>query len=115
MLGKLKVNKVIPSSLFRHQNIITDWFFGIKTKSEKQLLRNILKDTNPKFLSWAIDKIINWKNIQNPENTIHIHGTSDRIIPIRNVQIDYKIENGGHFMTVNKYLEIENILKNACT
>lgn len=112
--GKLKLNKLIPNSTFRKQNFITNWMFGIKSKSEKQLLRTILKETDPNFMSWAINEIMNWKNEEDPENYIHIHGNKDRIIPVKNVKVNFIIENGGHFMTVNKPTEIEKIIKNAC-
>ncbi len=108
--GKLKLNKLIPNALLKKQNFVTNWFFGIETESEKQLLRTILKDTDPNFLSWAINEIANWKNIESPNNCIHIHGSKDRIIPFKNVPADFTIENGGHFMTVNRSKEIEVLI-----
>ena len=113
--GKLKLNKLLPSALLKNQNFITNWMFGINTESEKQLLKTILEETDPKFLRWAINEILNWKNELTPENFIHIHGNNDRIIPIKNVKADYIIANGGHFMTVNKAEEIGEIIKNSCS
>lgn len=114
LAGKLKINKLIPNQLLTNQNFITNWFFGLETKAEKQLLKRILKDTNPNFLSWAINEILNWKNEVQPNNCFHIHGNKDRIIPVKNVKADFVIENGGHFMTVNKAEEIEMIIKRIC-
>lgn len=108
--GILKLNKLIPKSLFKKQNFITNWLFGIETDSEKLLLKNILKDTDPDFFSWAINEIVNWKNEISPENVIHIHGNKDRIIPFKNVKADFVVEGGGHFMTVNKPEEIREII-----
>jgi len=110
--GKLKLNKLIPNSILKYQNFITNWLFGIESSEEKKLLKNILKDTNSKFLKWAINEIVNWENEISPENCIHIHGNKDRIIPIKNVKADFVIENGGHFMTVNKAKKIEKIILN---
>ena len=114
LAGKLKFNKIIPNSLFKNQNFFTNWFFGLETKSGKQLLKKILEDTNPNFLSWAINEILNWKNEVQPKDCFHIHGNKDRIIPIQNVKADFVIENGGHFMTVNKAEEIQLIIKQIC-
>ena len=114
LAGKLKLNKLIPNSLFKKQNFITNWFFGLETKAEKQLLKRILKDTNPNFLSWAINEILNWKNEVHLNNCFHIHGNKDRIIPIQNLKADFIIEKGGHFMTVNKAEEIERLIKQIC-
>ncbi|TDX86503.1 alpha/beta hydrolase [Epilithonimonas xixisoli] len=110
--GKLKLNQLIPKSIFKKQNFITNWLFGIETESEKLLLKNILRDTDPNFFAWAINEIVNWKNETIPENIIHIHGNKDRIIPFKNVKADFVIEGGGHFMTVNKPKEIQNIILN---
>lgn len=113
--GKLKLNKLIPKSIFKKQNFVTNWLFGIETESDKQLLKDILNDTDADFFSWAIHEIINWKNEISPENLIHIHGNKDRIIPFKKVKADFVIEGGGHFMTVNKAKEIQNIIQNICS
>lgn len=114
ILGKLRLNKMVPSMLFKWQNSVTNWFFGLKIKKDKTLLRNILKDTDSRFLRWAINEIVNWKNTMIPENCIHIHGNKDRIIPISNCKVDYVINGGGHFMTVSCSDEIERIIKEEC-
>lgn len=111
VIGKLKLNTLIPNSLLKSQNFITNWMFGIETKDEKKLLKTILKETSPTFLSWAINEILNWKNEHIPGNCIQIHGNKDRILSIKNVKADFIIENGGHFMTVNKSKVIEKTIK----
>lgn len=113
--GKLKINKFIPASILKKQNLITNWFFGVKSTEHKTLLGQILKDTDPTFLKWAINEIANWKNVKKPNNYIHIHGNQDRIIPIKNVECNFLIKGGGHFMTVNKSEEIKEIIHNAFT
>ncbi len=110
--GILKLNKLIPNSILKSQNYISNWLFGIGTKEEKELLKNILKDTDPKFLKWAVNEIVNWKNEISPTNVAHIHGNKDRIIPIKHLKADFVVENGGHFMTVNRAKEIEQIILN---
>ena len=115
LAGKLKLNSLVPSSLLKSTNFITNWLFGAVTPAEKQLLKNIIKDTDPQFLKWAINQIVNWKNTDVPQNCIHIHGSNDRILSVKNVKADYMIKNGGHFMTVNKAKEIERIIKKLCS
>lgn len=112
--GKLKLNKLIPKAIFKKQNFITNWLFGIESEAEKQLLKNILKDTDPNFFAWAINEIVNWKNETIPENLIHIHGNKDRIIPIKNVKADFVIDGGGHFMTVNRAEKMRKIIRQIC-
>lgn len=109
--GKLRLHKLIPSTVFKWNNFLSRWLFGIQTIEEKVLFKNILKDTNSRFLCWAINEIVNWKNVQIPEVITHIHGDDDKILPLNNVDADIIIKSGGHFMTVNKALEIEAILR----
>lgn len=110
-LGKLKLNRIIPTSLIQQPNIILYWLFGIKHKGDKNLLKQILKDTDIHFTKWAINEILHWKSSKSPINCVHIHGSSDRILPIKNIHPDFIIKNGGHFMTVNKAKEVSQIIK----
>ena len=100
--GKCRLYNMMPISLMKSTNFLSFWFFGIESKHEKKLLTAILKDTDEKFLKWAIIQITTWKNQVSPENSYHIHGTSDRILPIRFIKSCIKVEQGGHFMTLNK-------------
>jgi pimeloyl-ACP methyl ester carboxylesterase len=107
-VGLLKLHKIIPSAALKNVNAITYWFFGIRDQKEKELLRAIIKETDQHFLKWAIQKIVNWQNKETLKNVIHIHGTSDRILPVS--KPDYKIQNGGHLMIVNKSHEVGELL-----
>lgn len=111
LIGYLKIDKIIPGKLLIIPNLILDWAFGIENNTDKLLLSEIIRDTNPKFLKWAIRQILTWNNIQTPLNTIHIHGTKDRILPYKNIQNANKIENGGHFMTIDKSEQLTKLLK----
>lgn len=111
ILGKLRINKLIPKSHPLPPALITNWFFGVEDKSEKELLKTILKETDPEFSIWAVNEIANWKNEHIPESYVHIHGDMDRVIPIKNVKTDFIIKNGGHFMIINKSKEISVIIK----
>lgn len=113
--GKLKLNRIVPTYLLKTTNFITNWLFGVTTSTEKLLLKNIIKDTDSNFLKWAINQIVNWKNLSVPQNCIHIHGTNDRILPMKHLKVNYQIKNGSHFMTVNKAKEIEVIIKKLCS
>ncbi len=110
--GKFRLYNMVPVSLMKSANFLSFWFFGIETKHEKKLLTTILKDTDDKFLKWAIIQITTWKNQVNPKNSYHIHGTSDRILPIRFIKPCIKVEQGGHFMTLNKAKLLSEIVRN---
>lgn len=111
--GFLNLHKLIPTNLMKSSHFLSFWFFGINTEEKKVLLTEILKDTDEIFLKWAIDKIVNWKNIHIHNNLKHIHGTKDRILPIKFVKSDVKIVDGGHFMTIDRFEELNIVLENS--
>lgn len=110
-IGFLNIQRVFPIRYFKKVKFLTNWLFGITTHEEKILLKTIIEETDHDYLIWSIEKIIKWQNRFVPENIIHIHGTSDRVLPIRYVKCDYKIKGGGHFMTLNMPGDISDIIK----
>lgn len=111
LIGKLGILKIIPASLLKQPNFIAHYLFGTKSKEEKKALNDILKETDPVYLKWAIERIFKWKNQEIPVSYIHIHGTKDRILPFHEKAVDVKIQNGGHFMILNKFEEINEVLE----
>jgi pimeloyl-ACP methyl ester carboxylesterase len=110
LIGLTGINKLVPSFFLNKVYPFTYWYFGMKTKSEKRLLKQIIKDTSPQFLKWAINEILNWKNEDKPSTIFHIHGNRDRIFPIQNIKADIVVEGGGHFMVYNKADSISKLL-----
>ena len=109
--GYLQLHKFLPLAFLKVSNFFTNWLFGAKTEFDKKLLKDILRDTDLKFLKWAINQIFSWKNTASHQNLIHIHGTADRILPIFFSNPDIKVNGGGHFMTINKADELNEIIR----
>lgn len=110
-VGGLRLHKLLPTKLLKNSNFLTNWFFGTSSAFDKTLLKQILIDTDPIFLKWAIDKVARWTNETQIKNLFHIHGTSDRILPFIFVKPNSTIKNGGHLMTLNKVEELNTILR----
>ena len=111
----LKLNQLVPNSLLKSHNFLSDYFFGICRKEDSLLLKQILQDTDPIFMTWAIHQILKWKNRFVPDNLIHIHGDRDRIIPIKSIKPSLVIKGAGHFMTVTHAQEVEKLLQESCS
>lgn len=111
-LNAIRLNKVVPSHALNKIYPLTDWMFGASSAEEKKLLREIMKDSSPEFLKWAVNEIFHWQHKTRPEHLYHIHGTNDKIFPYKLVKADQFINNAGHFM-VYTHAEIvsEFILK----
>lgn len=110
LAGRMSLHRILPSSILKHSNFITNWFFGAKSSFEKELLKQILADTDALFLKWAIDKVVRWTNRASVRNVFHIHGTYDRILPVRYVKCDVEIDGGGHFMTLSHAEKLSEII-----
>ena len=96
--GKLKLHKIVPGSLIKRANWISYFLFGVKSKDDKMLLREILQDSESPFFRWAMGAIVQWKNTSRSSG-IRIHGTKDKILP-QKVKPEISIQDAGHFMIV---------------
>ena len=108
----LPIYRLLPAKLILwFARLLASWFFSLETVAERKLFRAILFDTNARFMKWAIDRIVTWKNELIPQNTFHIHGKNDRIFPYRFVHEDFSVEHGGHFMIMNRAERISNLIQ----
>ncbi len=98
--GTLGLNKFIPSKRVNKPNWLTYWMFGVQEQKDKAILAEILTSSNTQFSKWAVNEIVNWKRKTPQPNLYRIHGTKDRILPIKGFTPDYKIKNGGHLLIV---------------
>lgn len=111
MVGLMGIHKLLPAAILKKSNSLTNWFFGTESNLDKQLLNNILMDTDPLFLKWAMEKIVHWSNHTQVKNTYHIHGENDRILPLNFIDCNETIKKGGHFMILNRAEELTLIIR----
>ena len=111
MIGKSRLNKVLPLKPYPFLEPIENYNLGVINEEEKTLAREFRQTVNPAYTNWAIDQLINWKNQRKFSNLVHIHGTADRLLPIKYVKPDFIIKGGGHFMIMNRAKEINAILE----
>ncbi len=89
---------------------IENYFLGAASKSEKKIANQFRQTVNDYFLQWSINEIVTWRNVTKPINTIQIHGTADKLFPVRRAKVKYLIEKGGHFMVYNRAEEVSAIM-----
>jgi hypothetical protein len=105
----LRLHKLIPVFIMTKSNFITNYLFGAYENNDKQLLKQILKDTDTSFLKWAINAITKWKNSEKTIG-IKIHGSNDKILPLK-TKANHIINGGGHFMIVSRGNEISDLIE----
>ena len=102
------VHHLLPSQLLPLMPRVAQWFFGVSNGRDYQLLRQILKDTDPSFTRWAIMQLVCWPG-RPATPVIRIHGTDDRLLPKGASRSKYQLP-GGHLIIINRAAEISRIL-----
>jgi len=106
--GKLRLHYLLPKFLMQKTNGVVYWLFGVRSKPEKELLRSVIRDSDPVFTKWAIGKILRWENTEILPNSVSIHGTKDQLLPY--TKADFTVMNGGHLMIVSHAAEVSDLL-----
>lgn len=113
LIGATGVHKIVPTKLMSPPMFLAYWFFGIKKQENKKLLKEILDDTDRYFLKWAISRLLSKEVIYLPKNLIRIHGTNDKLLPLKDSSNTLIVEGGGHFMIIENNKEVNHLLKNV--
>ncbi len=109
LTGRMQLDKIVPLKSFDIIKPIENYNLGIENKEELQLVNEYRNRISSEYTNWAVHCILNWKNEWIPENIIHIQGRKDHIFPIRHLKADYIIDDGGHFMIMNKADKVNTI------
>lgn len=107
--GAIRLNRLLSGKYMKRRNAFARWFFSLQTDYERKLFDDILRDSDPVFLKWAVNIILNWKG-NGSHRLHHIHGKKDRLLPLRFTSADIVVEGGGHFMIVSDGKQVSEIL-----
>lgn len=86
--------------------------FGV-SKKDKRFFDNMINETPGGHLKKTIRSILYWENTILDSKIIHIHGSQDKIIPIKNIQNANVVEGGGHFMVYNMADSVSQIISKS--
>ena len=106
LIGKSGLTNILPKKLFDFPRKFAQFLFGT---DKKELLNSILNDTDLDFAKWAVKELVNWKNTTKLERVLKIGGSKDKLLPPKDDKAII-IENGEHFMIVDKSKEISKII-----
>jgi len=106
LLGRSRLLYLIPKVFLKPPVFVAQFMFGT---NQKKLLKAILKDTDLVFTKWALKELTNWKNETKLSNLIKIGGSKDKLLPQKGTNT-ILIEDGGHFMIVDKAEVISKLL-----
>jgi pimeloyl-ACP methyl ester carboxylesterase len=101
----------LPDKLLKRSAYFVKFASGRNDKAQKQVILDIIRDTDMQFVKWAINAMLDWKNKEVPQNVIHIHGTADKVLPYSKVKADHTIKGGSHVLPMDQYEEVSALLK----
>ncbi|MFT3824600.1 MAG: alpha/beta hydrolase [Chitinophagaceae bacterium] len=105
----LRLHKVVPIGLVKASAKMKR-LFTVETNEDKIMLRQIIQDSDNRFIRWAMDAILKWKNDQLPVVYTHIHGTRDEVLPLRFTRPTHIIKKAGHLMVMTNAREVNRII-----
>lgn len=110
LAGTLRLHKLVKPRPHPLLYPIENYFLGARTKSEVELAIHFREHANKVYLQWAINEIVTWANVTMPANYIQIHGTADKLFPVKKSGAAHIIRKGGHFMVYNRAEEVSRII-----
>ncbi len=95
--------KLIPTRLLSNVEVLAKYAFGDSVSKRIQLYEKYLKMRDKKYLDWAIENVILWKQTEPKNGIVHIHGDKDEVFPVKHIKDYIPVKNGTHIMIINKY------------
>jgi pimeloyl-ACP methyl ester carboxylesterase len=107
----LPVYKIIPNKMLTSTGPMIRQVFGTMSNADLWLFKDMLQNTSPTFLKWAMGAALHWENQTIPSNVYHIHGDADFVFPFKKINDATLIKGGSHIMIFNRAGEINKWLK----
>ncbi|MEN0054766.1 MAG: alpha/beta hydrolase [Mucilaginibacter sp.] len=107
----LPIYKIIPGKVFTSLGFMIKPLFGHMSTEDAWLFNDMLKNSSPTFVKWAMGAILYWKNDIIPNNLHHITGDKDPIFSFRRISNATIIKGGTHIMIFDRAKEINKLLK----
>ena len=111
----IPVNKIVPKSLIKMSAQVLQPLVEPDRKMNKDIFKSMLKRKDAKYYKRTVNMIINWDREVTNSKIIHIHGTNDHTIPIRNVRANFIVEGGSHMMTLTRGEEVNDLIQSILT
>ena len=103
------MHKAVPMKFLKAGTVIKN-IMGVASKEDKAIIYNYAKFADPGLVRWSLDAIVNWDQPDRLPGIVHLHGSNDRMLPLKYTHPDFIIKGGGHLMIFNKADEVNKIL-----
>jgi len=107
----LPLYKLISGKTFTSMGFMIKPLFGKMSDTDKWLFNDMLRNSSPVFLKWAMDAALAWNNKTVPANVYIIAGDKDLIFSYKKIKDAIVVKGGTHIMIYDKAKEINKVLK----
>ena len=97
-----KAHKLLPTGLVNNVELLAKYAFGDTVNKRLELYEQYLSIRDKYYIDWAIDQMVNWKQLEMPKNLVHIHGDKDVVFPISHIKDCIQVKNGTHTMIIHR-------------
>lgn len=108
--GAIRLPQVIPIRLLQAGSLVKR-IFTTEAPEEKKLVQQMVRDSDPAFIRWAMNAIVQWKGNPETDSRIHIHGTGDGLLPLRFTDPTHLVKKAGHLMVLTHAAAVNEILR----
>ncbi|MCH7525252.1 MAG: alpha/beta hydrolase, partial [Bacteroidetes bacterium] len=91
---RTKAYKLIPTQLISNVEALAKYAFGETASKRIELYKKYLSVNDKRYLDWAIEQMVCWKQSKSLPNIIHIHGEKDAVFPIQNIKDCITVKGG---------------------
>lgn len=107
----IPIYKLVPKKMIFAGAKILQPIVEPDRKKNKMVFKSMLAAKDARYMKRTVGLIINWDRAQNSKEVVHIHGTKDHTIPLRNIKNPRTVvQNGSHMMTLTTAKEIQEIV-----
>jgi pimeloyl-ACP methyl ester carboxylesterase len=79
--------------------------FGQLRSAERRLFWDMVSVVPPGFIRWGCQAILSWLPTAPGVPVFHLHGSADRLIPVRRVRPTQTLESAGHLLNLSHPIE----------
>ena len=119
VVKSIRLYKLFNGKILKKAANIARPMFEPDSKKDHETFSAMIDDKDPKYLKRAVVCLIRWDNTEYRKDIIHIHGTEDNTIPIKNINNVVRVEGASHVMImtegerigalINRYLHTSDL------
>lgn len=105
--------QALPAWAFRPRRWVLPFIlprFGKLSPQQRELFWSMAEAVPAPFLKWGLGAILSWKPTPLAVPVYHLHGSDDRLIPLRRVRPSQVVSGGAHLLTLTHPGEVNTFL-----